>query len=112
MKRLASPVLALFLITAACSGPTAGPGRSPSQPTSAATAPGSRLSTGGVVEYALPDPAKVPVDCAVPCLSNLGTLTPGPDGNVWFADGGRGQVGRVTPSGAFAQFPLSNPAGG
>src|SRR6266571_6158082 len=112
MKRLAIPVTILLTVAVACSSPTAGPGRSPSPPTSAATTPGSRFSTGGVVEYTVPDPAKLPVDCAVPCLPNLGTLTPGPDGNIWFVDGGRGQVGRVTPSGAFAQFVLPNPAGG
>ena len=113
MKRLTSPVIALLTVAVACSGPTAGLGTSPSpRPSSAATTPSPKLSTGGVVEYAVPDPAKVPADCPAPCPSNLGTLTPGPDGNIWFVDGGRGQVGRVTPSGAFAQFLLPNPAGG
>src|SRR6266508_4450785 len=112
LSRMRAATVLVALLVVACSGQTAGPGRSPSPQTSTATVPGSQLSTGGVVEYAVPDPAKMPADCAVPCLSNLGTLTPGPDANVWFVDGGRGQLGRVTPSGAFAQFLLPNPAGG
>jgi streptogramin lyase len=36
-----------------------------------------------------------------------GSLTVGPDGNLWFPGGG--EIGRITPAGAFSQFPL--PAG-
>ncbi|MBV8386653.1 MAG: virginiamycin B lyase, partial [Acidimicrobiia bacterium] len=33
-------------------------------------------------------------------------ITTGPDGNVWFADGGNGgKVGRITPSGTVTEFP-------
>ena len=108
MKRLGGTILAVFVVAAGCSGPTAGPSPRSSAPTS----PGPSLSTGGVVEYAIPDPAKVPADCGLQCQSSPGTLIAGPDGNVWFVDVGRGQVGRVTPSGSFAQFVLPNPAGG
>lgn len=34
-------------------------------------------------------------------------LAPGPDGNLWFTDELNGVVGRMTPSGAFTDFPAS-----
>lgn len=33
-------------------------------------------------------------------------LAAGPDGNIWFAEFGVGKIGRVTPSGTFAEFSL------
>src|SRR5437868_9389475 len=34
-------------------------------------------------------------------------LTAGPDGNLWFTDGA-GEIGRITPSGAITEFPVSS----
>jgi virginiamycin B lyase len=39
-------------------------------------------------------------------------MTLGPDGNVWYVDIGREQIGRVAPNGSFKQFPFPHPAGG
>src|SRR5438094_6547328 len=33
-------------------------------------------------------------------------ITAGPDGNLWFTDGGVSQIGRVTPSGSFTEYPV------
>jgi hypothetical protein len=35
-----------------------------------------------------------------------GGLSPGPDGNVWFAE--RSHIGRITPSGQITEYPLPN----
>ena len=42
------------------------------------------------------------------CCGGPGAITAGPDGNIWFAGdlGGQWVVGRMTPQGAFAQYPL------
>jgi len=40
---------------------------------------------------------------------NLGSITLGPDGNLWFTDGGfsqGGKIGRITPTGILQEFPL------
>jgi streptogramin lyase len=34
-------------------------------------------------------------------------ITTGPDGNLWFIESGSGRIGRMTPSGALSQFPVS-----
>src|SRR5258707_4191592 len=37
--------------------------------------------------------------------SRPGTITPGPDGNLWFADTGtQSAIGRITPTGTITQF--------
>jgi streptogramin lyase len=36
-------------------------------------------------------------------------ITAGPDGNLWFTLDGAGKIGRITPSGSIAEFPLANP---
>jgi streptogramin lyase len=40
-----------------------------------------------------------------------GSLTPGPDGNLWFTDRGTGSMGRITPAGAISEYRLGLPAG-
>ena len=40
---------------------------------------------------------------------NLVGIAAGPDGNVWFAELGGNNVGRITPDGTIAEFPLPNP---
>lgn len=34
------------------------------------------------------------------------TIVPGPDGNLWFTESGRGTIGRITPNGTITEFPL------
>src|SRR5438105_1087092 len=40
-------------------------------------------------------------------------ITPGPDGNLWFTERGRGKIGRITTTGVITQFTIptagSNP---
>lgn len=36
-------------------------------------------------------------------------ITMGPDGNVWFTEQGASQIGRMSPAGAFTEFPLDSP---
>jgi streptogramin lyase len=42
-------------------------------------------------------------------------ITAGPDGNLWFTEGGTGKIGRITSSGTITEFPLppaeSGPSG-
>ena len=47
-----------------------------------------------IAEFALP-----------PLGSGATAITAGPDGNVWFADPGAGQVGVITPTGQVTEFP-------
>lgn len=36
----------------------------------------------------------------------MGGIAAGPDGNLWFAEGGSGQICRMTPQGATTEFPM------
>jgi virginiamycin B lyase len=59
-----------------------------------------RLSTDGSLE-------------SFPLLSasrKVNEIGPGPDGNVWFAEGGDqdGAIGRITPDGTITEFPLAD----
>lgn len=74
--------------------------------------PSFPASTGGIVEYPVPRPASAQPDCGDFCEPSLGTMTLGPDGNIWFTDVGRGQVGRITPQGRVTQLMLPDLAGG
>jgi virginiamycin B lyase len=64
------------------------------------------------VEYAVPAPSSLPADCFTPCASSLGDVALGPDGNIWFVDVSRSQVGRITPDGKIMQFLAPSPTGG
>jgi virginiamycin B lyase len=33
-------------------------------------------------------------------------ITRGPDGNLWFSEAGRNNIGRITPAGVITEFPL------
>jgi virginiamycin B lyase len=102
-------VLVLVLLLS-CSGPTAKPTSSsrPSPRASAAT----NLSTGGIVEYPVPDPGTHPTDCYGLCRPSLGSMARGPDGNIWYVDVARSVVGKITPSGQVLQYPVPPPVGG
>ena len=43
-------------------------------------------------------------------LPNPVGIAAGPDGNVWFAEFGRNNIGRITPDGTITEFPLPNPS--
>ena len=111
----------LVVLTAACSNqagkPVPAPTSSSPVPASASSSPvaatPSNLSVGGVVEYRVPDVALKPADCYGSCAASIGSLTLGPDGNVWYVDIARELVGRISPAGEIKQFRLAvAPAGG
>src|SRR5712691_4879975 len=91
------------------SSPSPSPSSTPPRPMPTPSFP---PSSGGVVEYAVPAPRALPPDCVAPCVASLGSLTLGSDGNIWFADTSRGQVGRISPTGQIAQFAVPSPVGG
>jgi streptogramin lyase len=41
--------------------------------------------------------------------ANASGIAMGPDGNIWFTEGGAARIGRMTPSGAFTEYPLGSP---
>jgi streptogramin lyase len=51
---------------------------------------------GEVTEYVIPTSGSTPAG-----------ITSGPDGNLWFAEGGKNKVGKVTTGGSFTEFALS-----
>jgi streptogramin lyase len=95
----------LLVLAAACSPaqPTASTSASPPASSPAAH---QALSSGGVVEYALPAPSTPPQDCAPGCKIQVGSLVLGPDGNLWFDAAGLRLIGRMTSSGQVKLFPL------
>ncbi len=52
-------------------------------------------TTGGVTAFPLPPGASTPT-----------AMTVGPDGNIWFTEGAASRIGRITPRGKYAEFPL------
>ena len=58
-------------------------------------ATGKVPATGQIVEYALPEKS-------VPLL-----IASGPDGNLWFTNGGTGKVGKITTSGSVTEYAVS-----
>src|SRR4249919_3524629 len=51
-----------------------------------------------ITEYPIPSPSNHP-----------GSITSGPDGNLWFTEGPAGAVGRITPDGVITEFPVPSP---
>ncbi|MGD0839217.1 MAG: Virginiamycin B lyase [Polyangia bacterium] len=68
--------------------------------------------TACVVGRSTPD-GHLTVFPAPPDFAEPKSITPGPDGNLWFTDFVGSAIGRVTPDGIFTRFPLpssgSNP---
>ena len=71
-----------------------------------------RITTGGVVTGEFPIPS---------ASSQARGITAGPDGNLWFTECvsdssgfgcNSGQIGRITPTGQFTEFPLPDPTSG
>ena len=98
-----SPVVCL-LLAVACTGPIA-------QQSSNAT-PQPKLASGGVVEYAVPNPSPSGSTCAGCDIASLSGIAAGPDGNVWYFDVGQKLVGRVSPNGSITQFPVPGTGSG
>ncbi len=46
-----------------------------------------------------------------PDSGGLNRIVNGPDGNLWFTDGGTNAIGRMTPAGAFTRFPVTTTDG-
>lgn len=40
--------------------------------------------------------------------ADLGDMTTGPDGNLWFTEGMANKIGRITPAGTITEYPLPN----
>jgi streptogramin lyase len=101
-------VLLVLMVTVACSGTSGKPAATVStRPTSSVSSPSSALSTGGIVEYALPAPPVKPPDCFLACLATVGRLALGADGNIWFTDNNRKVIGRISPTGEVKQFSVA-----
>lgn len=58
----------------------------------------ARAGTGQITEFSIPTERSSPH-----------SITAGPEGDLWFTETGGGKIGRITPSGQIAEFPL--PAG-
>jgi streptogramin lyase len=70
-----------------------------------------RVSTGGgFTEYSTAGFSGSQTCGSPPCLSTASqphSIVAGPDGALWFTDVGPGAIGRITTSGAIAEFPVS-----
>ena len=88
-------VVGLFVCLACNPSPTAS-SHSASTPPHAKT-----LSSGGVIEYPVPNPG-----CSTCAQEGLGKVALGGDGNVWFADPAQNKVGRITPEGSITEFDV------
>lgn len=51
-----------------------------------------------ITEFPIPSPSNHP-----------GSITTGPDGNLWFTEGPAGAIGRITTDGVVTEFPLPTP---
>ncbi len=58
------------------------------------------LLSGGISEFAVPTANALPF-----------WITSGPDGNLWFTEDATNKIGRITPSGAVTEFPITGGAG-
>jgi streptogramin lyase len=77
--------------------------------TRATVALGAAIATtvllgAGVASAAVGDITEQRVPGVAP--GGLNRVTTGPDGNIWFTDGGNNQIGRMTPAGVFTGFNL------
>jgi streptogramin lyase len=93
-----------LLMAAACTGPIGQP--------SGQASPSPKLASGGVVEYAVPNPSPAGSTCAGCRTASLSGIAAGPDGNVWYFDVGQNLVGRVTPAGSITQFAVPGTGSG
>ncbi len=59
----------------------------------------ANAAVGDIFEHSVPTSGK----------GGLNRITHGPDGNIWFTNPGANQIGRMTPAGRFAGFPIPTP---
>src|SRR2546430_7818361 len=98
-----------LLFASGCTNPSLGSASSPSpRPSSSQLAAGA---SGGVIEYALPDPQPPGSSCSDCGRASANRITAGRDGNIWFTDSGNRKVGRITPSGGVTEFGLPDAGG-
>lgn len=111
--RVALAVLSLLVVGCTANGPLVRPpaSQSPSQPTYQAPSAPRAGGSGGVVDYALPDPQSPGSSCTGCGRASATALAAGADGNVWYIDSGRRKVGRITPSGSMTEFDLPDTGG-
>lgn len=108
--RAALALCLLLVVGCTANGPAIRSSRSPSPSHSASSSPSpslrTALTTGGVIEYALPDPPQPGESCSGCGRASVGAIAAGADGNIWFNDAGHRAVGRITTSGAVTELPL------
>jgi streptogramin lyase len=71
-----------------------------------------KIASGGVVEYAVPNPIAQGGSCFGCGQASLVGIAAGADGNLWFVDTGQYKVGRITPSGLITEFAVPEDVGG
>ena len=102
-------VMLVLVMCAACVGQTSGaPTPSAGAPSAPAVAAG--MVNGGAIDFKLP-PEPATSGCNV-CFSNLGGITAGSDGNMWFFDAGMSNLGRITPTGSVSWFSIPGAGNG
>ncbi|HEV8674008.1 MAG TPA: hypothetical protein VGX21_08180, partial [Methylomirabilota bacterium] len=62
------------------------------------------VTLAGIGWLSTPAEALRPVEEFPVFTTFLRGITRGPDGNVWFADGGGNKIGRITPGGTITEF--------
>src|SRR5258708_16545160 len=110
--RAALAICLLLVVGCPANGPAVAhrsPALSPSvssAPTSRPTPSPGKLTSGGVIEYAVPNPSPTGSGCAGCGKASLSGITAGSDGNVWYFDVGQTPVGRGTPAGRIPHLAL------
>src|ERR1051326_3495867 len=56
----------------------------------------SAWAAGPITQFSIPTQDALPLGIGA-----------GPDGNVWFCETGRSEIGRITPAGVITEFPTS-----
>ncbi|HET7466110.1 MAG TPA: choice-of-anchor D domain-containing protein, partial [Candidatus Dormibacteraeota bacterium] len=104
--RAAKFALLVVLVAACTSSVSTGQHSSPTARPAGSASPNPKLASGGVVEYAVPNPSPPGTSCAGCGTASLEGMVAGPDGNIWFVDAGLNMVGKITPAGVITQFPV------
>jgi streptogramin lyase len=105
--RAALAICLLLVVGCSASGPVV---RSTSSSPTSPPRPAS-LTSGGVIEYVLPDPQAPGSGCSDCGRASADRITAGADGNIWFTDAGHRKVGRITSAGAITEFGLPDTGG-
>jgi streptogramin lyase len=62
---------------------------------------------GAITEFALPCTRTIPAFPENLVTARPTSITPGPDGNLWFTESECDRIGRMSPSGSLVEFPLT-----